>query len=119
MEEQFQSVGARISELRGGLTQAQFAARLGVDRKTVVRWEAGERLPDGSSLLRFVQEFSADINYILTGQRSTSASVSVLTAQERMLLDNYRNTHPAQQQFIEQAAVMASQREAAKGGSKR
>lgn len=70
----FQKTGERIAELRGELTQAEFAKRLGVDRKTVGRWEAGERLPDGASLLKFMQEFHADINYILTEIDNDAAS---------------------------------------------
>ena len=41
------SVGARIRHRRAevGLTQAQLAGMLGVERSTVVRWEADERAP--------------------------------------------------------------------------
>jgi DNA-binding transcriptional regulator YiaG len=35
------SIGQRVRELRGDASQANFAERLGVDRKTVGRWEAG------------------------------------------------------------------------------
>lgn len=63
--------GARIRQLRGTLTQADFASRLGVDRKSVAGWEAGKRLPDGESLLKLMKEFGADLNYILAGQVST------------------------------------------------
>lgn len=61
------STGQRIAELRGEMSQAAFAEELGVDRKTIGRWEAGERLPDGMSLLKFMKQFNADVNYILTG----------------------------------------------------
>lgn len=61
------SMGQRIAELRGEMSQAAFAEELGVDRKTIGRWEAGERLPDGMSLLKFMKQFNADVNYILTG----------------------------------------------------
>lgn len=63
----FLETGQRIAVLRGKVSQAEFAGRLGVDRQTVGRWEAGERLPDGMSLLKFMKEFDADVNYILTG----------------------------------------------------
>jgi len=106
MQKKFSAAGRRIAELRGSLTQAQFAERLGVDRKTVVNWEAGERLPDGASLLRLVEVFAADVNYILTGKRSHQ---EVLSSRERILLDNYRHTHPRQQKFIEEAAFIVSE----------
>lgn len=94
---EFQAVGARIAELRGKLTKQDFAVRLGVDRKTVERWEAGDRLPDGSKLLRLMTEFGADVNYILTGQRAgglapmSQSQGEVLAPDERTMLDNYRH----------------------------
>ena len=84
----FFAVGKRIAEVRGGLTQADFAARLGVDRKTVVRWEAGERLPDGASLLKLVMEFGADLNHLLTGH-GDRPKPPALTAEQQQLLARY------------------------------
>lgn len=69
-EEDCLLAGARIKALRGEMSQAEFCARLGVDRKTVSGWEAGKRLPDGDSLLKLMREFSADVNYILTGTKA-------------------------------------------------
>jgi len=114
MKKKFLDAGQRIAELRGTLTQAQFAERLGVDRKTVVNWEAGERLPDGASLLKLVEAFAADVNYILTGNRSYQ---EVLNSRERILLDNYRHTHPRQQRFIEEAAFVASESSTSKAAA--
>lgn len=88
----FLAAGQRILELRGGLTQAEFAARLGVDRKTVVGWEAGKRLPDGTSLLKLMTEFGADVNYILMGR---SGDGPRLSAEENVLLSYYRQSEPA------------------------
>src|SRR5687768_16074896 len=42
-----------------GATQAGWAARIGVSRKTVLRWEAGERAPDPgaeASILAYCRE---------------------------------------------------------------
>src|SRR6266508_3374049 len=42
-----------------GVTQEGWAARLGVSRKTVQRWESGERAPDPgaeSQILRYCQD---------------------------------------------------------------
>lgn len=91
---EFQDVGQRIAELRGKLTKQDFSARLGVDRKTIERWEAGERLPDGSKLLKLMTEFGADVNYILTGQPTSSPAIS---DGDRTLLNNF-HAAPAQVQ---------------------
>ena len=100
MDAPFASVGLRIRTLRGDLSLREFATRLGVDHKSVSGWEAGKRLPDGSSLLALMEHFSADVNYILTGQRSGSAApvpepaAPALARDEEILLDNYRNSPP-------------------------
>ena len=94
-------VGVRIARLRGGMTQASFSARLGVDRKTVERWEAGERLPDGAKLLRLVLEFGADLNYLLTGERNEA-----LQSAEHHLIENYRRCGPEQRALLIQSAAL-------------
>lgn len=106
-EELFPETGERIKELRGTVTQALFAEQLGVDRKTVTRWEAGERLPDGKSLLALMKVFGADANYLLTGSRAGTAPVG--DAAERMLLDAYRACAPeARRNLIATAALLSA-----------
>lgn len=100
LEEEFFDVGQRILELRGGFTQAEFSARLGVDRKTVVGWEAGKRLPDGASLRKLAREFGADLNYLIEGKRSNNVSLS---AEEATLLQYFREAAPA----VRKAAIGA------------
>ncbi|HQR97597.1 MULTISPECIES: helix-turn-helix transcriptional regulator [unclassified Polaromonas] len=103
-DEIFFEAGQRIAELRGDLTQAAFAERLGVDRKTVVGWEAGKRLPDGSSLLALARQFGADVNYILTGRAEVAAGA--LQPRERALLDNYKHSGKEGQRAIERVAML-------------
>jgi len=79
-------VGERVRSLRGGLTQAAFAERLGLERKSVGRYEAGERAPDAVALLRLMMEFGADPAWVLTG-RGASPSIS---SDERELLALFR-----------------------------
>ncbi|WP_448252889.1 helix-turn-helix domain-containing protein [Ottowia oryzae] len=106
---EFREVGERIAQLRGDLTKQDFAARLGVDRKTVERWEAGERIPDGSKLLRLMVEFGADVNYILTGLRNQlGADADDLSPRQRALLDNYEHTDEQGKKIIEATAFAAA-----------
>jgi len=88
----FAEVGRRVRGLRGEETQAEFAARIGVDRKSVTGWETGKRLPDGRSLLVMRRDMGADLNYILCGG---DAEVRVLTLDERALVAAYREAAPA------------------------
>lgn len=114
---EYQAVGQRIAELRGQLTKQDFSARLGVDRKTVERWEAGERLPDGSKLLKLMIEFGADVNYILTGQRTGGAVAAPgLSPRQAALLDNYEHTDEHGRKIIEATAFAAAQPDKVKCG---
>lgn len=105
-EEIFFEVGARIAALRGAMKQSEFAEKLGVNRQTVSRWEAGERLPDGSGLLRMREAFGADINVILTG--STGGVAPSLRPDEEELLTNYRQANSDGRERIRQISATAA-----------
>ncbi len=55
-----------------GLSQEAFAAALGVDRKTVGRWERGEASPSAAQLATMV-DLGADVRYVLVGKRERLA----------------------------------------------
>ena len=82
-------IGDRLRGVRGQLTQAEFSARLGVHRKTVERWESGERIPDGESLLSLKREFGIDPGWLLTGE-GDRPSTATLSPDERELLALFR-----------------------------
>lgn len=105
-EEIFFEVGARIASLRGAMKQSEFAEQLGVNRQTVSRWEAGERLPDGSSLLRMREAFGADINVLLDGKEGGVAPA--LRPDEEKLLADYRAAHSDARERIRQIAATAA-----------
>lgn len=81
------AIGERLRAVRGRLTQAAFADRLGLERKTVGRYEAGERAPDALALMRLMSEFGADPAWVLTG----AGAAPHMTADERELLALYRS----------------------------
>lgn len=62
------SLSNNIRDVRGDLTQARFADRIGVSKMTVQRWEAGTRLPCADDLAKIQQEFGININWLLTGE---------------------------------------------------
>lgn len=86
--------------MRGLLTQGEFADRLGIASKTVVRWEQGAAVPDGDSLRALFLLFQADPAWVLTGK----GQAPPLTAKESVLLDNYRHAGTAGQKAIESMA---------------
>ena len=103
----FFDVGERIAKLRGKLTQAGFAQRIGVSRSSVEGWEAGKRLPDGSSLLRMREAFGADINVLLTGQSGGVAPR--LRPDQEELLANYDKANSDGRERIRQIAATTAQ----------
>ena len=58
---------------RLGLNQTDFAAIAGQSKKSQMRYEAGERSPD-AAYLSLLASAGADVAYILTGVRTTSAA---------------------------------------------
>ncbi len=67
------SIGRFISELRREkkLTQEQFAEKLGVNNRTVSRWENGHCMPDLSLLSIIADELGVSISELLNGRRLT------------------------------------------------
>ncbi|MDR1063636.1 MAG: helix-turn-helix domain-containing protein [Azoarcus sp.] len=72
---------------RLGYNQEGFAEIAGVSRRTYAEWEGGKTSPPAVQLAKYTA-VGADVLYILTGERS--GATSVLTADERQLLDRYR-----------------------------
>lgn len=79
--------GERLKEERGrlGMSQTQFAAVAGVGKTTQINYESGSRAPD-VTYLAAVAKIGADVQYIVTGVRSTTA----LTQDEIDLLEHFR-----------------------------
>lgn len=65
------TTGQKIQALRKGrgLTQEQLAARLGVSRQAVSRWELDETLPDTQNLLPLKEALGVSIDTLLDSTR--------------------------------------------------
>jgi transcriptional regulator with XRE-family HTH domain len=73
-----------------GLTEAELAHLIGVDRKTVIRWEAGTvQMPQGSTLRRLL--YTLEINVMSAARPAVKAEVedmwSKMSDDERELLE--------------------------------
>src|SRR5262245_44006616 len=83
-----------------GATQEGWAAQLGVSRKTVQRWEAGERAPDpgaAAALIAYCGEqslFRAYSRGPLAGQELTPQALEDLLAEARWQLAGQPATPP-------------------------
>ncbi len=74
------SIGRFIAELRKDkkLTQEQFAEKLGVNNRTVSRWENGHCMPDLSLLGIIADELGVSISELLNGRRMTEQEMTAL-----------------------------------------
>ncbi len=73
-----EEIGKFIAELRKekGLTQASFAEILGVNSKTVSKWECGRGMPDIATIPELCKELGITINELLTAERLSVESYS-------------------------------------------
>lgn len=80
-------IGFRISQVRGRLTQAEFAQSLGVHKNTLIRYEKEERLPDSALLMRICERYEVNPGWLLMG---TPEQVPTPNASEYLAnLDDY------------------------------
>jgi SOS-response transcriptional repressor LexA len=62
-------IGQRLIELRGKLTQQAFADSIGVSKRSVIRYEKEDRLPDAEVIARICDRYQVDPIWLLTGQQ--------------------------------------------------
>lgn len=76
----------RIKYLRSsmGLTQQQFADRLGLKRQTIASYEVGNIQPSGATILLMCKEYNINENWLRTGEGEMKV---VQTTQERYNLN--------------------------------
>ncbi|MBE6807743.1 MAG: helix-turn-helix transcriptional regulator [Ruminococcaceae bacterium] len=102
--------GTRLRALRKqhGLTQLVVAERLCVDRTTYNKYEAGRVSPDQRGLLTLSEMFSVTVDFLLGREPETTLAVAgaqveggtLLSDQEKVLLQNFRQMPPEDQQAL-------------------
>lgn len=73
----------RLERQRLGMTQQAFTAIAGMTRKSAIRWESGETLPDLKALAA-LRKVGVDINYLATGEQSAAPAKSDLEVMLRV-----------------------------------
>lgn len=70
-------IGKFIAQLRrgAGLTQEALGEKIGVNNKTISRWENGHYIPDLEMLQLLAQEFQVSIQELLAGERLSDEDV--------------------------------------------
>ena len=71
------NIGERITALRKekNISQTELAARLGVSRQAVSKWEQGSSSPDTGKLIQLAELFDTEVEYLATGIRPEPKSV--------------------------------------------
>jgi transcriptional regulator with XRE-family HTH domain len=109
-------IGKRLREVRGGITQAEFADRLGVTKLTITRYEGDKTIPDGKFLLRLEELFGADPAWILLGRKDGAASIEPRTLpEEAALLADYKAASSRSKEVIRSVASVIASLEKGKG----
>ena len=107
--------GARLRSLRrqNRLTQQAVADRLNIHRTTYTKYETGGVTPDQQGLLCLAELFGVTVDYLLGRETVPADHLSVadgtqvtlnLTAQEKALLQTFRQLKPAAQVALLQQA---------------
>jgi transcriptional regulator with XRE-family HTH domain len=84
-----EGIGQRLREVRGAMSQAEFAERLGVAPPSISNYETGKRLPDAEFISKLVECFNIDPMWILLGKIKGS---SELRDDEAEVLGAYRKS---------------------------
>lgn len=79
------TLGGRLRQLRGDMTQKEFADLLGIGLATWRRYENNERIPDIGLAIRLDLMFSVDLFWLLTGREATDTTDRITPRESRLL----------------------------------
>lgn len=79
------TLGDRLRQLRGDITQQAFADLLGIGLATWRRYENNDRTPDIELAARLNMMFSVDLLWLLTGKEGARATDSITPRESRLL----------------------------------
>ena len=69
-----------------GISQAQLAEQLFVDRSTINRWESGSRLPDNMMIARLSKVLDVDINILLNATFDSNEAPNVILVDDNKII---------------------------------
>ena len=78
-------VGERLRQIRGGMSQEEFASRLQVSKRTIINYEGGQRFPEANVLRALSKEFAVDLDWVFSGLGSMRSKLAL----HRMVSDAF------------------------------
>ncbi len=104
--ESIRGLPERVREVRGTLSEVEFAAAWGIGTEQLAQIESGQRPPSVDLLKRLVLMYPDDASYLMTGVRPVVSGP--LTAREAVLISNYRAcSDEGRESLLTQAAFLA------------
>ena len=106
-----EQIGSRIQAIRRerGLTQDDFAHRIGVSRSAVAQWETGRAGQVTGNLSRIADVLEVSVEYLMHGNDKRAAS-EVRQGDELALLRLYRECDPEDRQMLLRTAHRLARR---------
>lgn len=85
----------RIKDLREDhdMTQDELADKLGVSKRTLVRYESGKSEPTISSLIILSSLFDVSIDYIVGAKDTTEINTVSIKEKIELIIDELNNIH--------------------------
>ena len=74
------SLGERIGLARANTSKTELARRIGVDTKTVYRWEHGDARPASEVIVPLADALGVSVRWLLTGEGEGPADQPILAA---------------------------------------
>ena len=71
------TLGDRLKQLRGSLSQSDFAASIGVSQRTIGHYEKNERQPDAEAIKNICANFQVSPSWLLFGQEEKSPASAI------------------------------------------
>lgn len=83
------TLGERIKQIRGKLSQAEFAEKTGINKSTLGRYERNVNKPDTASINAICKIFKVNSSWLLTGEgRAFFDDSSVVSDTDELLIVN-------------------------------
>jgi transcriptional regulator with XRE-family HTH domain len=94
-----QEIGKRLRLIREkiGITQAEVGAKLGIQSQHVSKYERGETVPTWENLIKLIELYDVNINWLLTGKGSIFLSPVNYSIQEEKNVSAVRDLEPDNQ----------------------